>query len=365
MRICFFADARNRHVRRLAPGLANRGHQVHCVGHKPLDLPGVTSEVYRVPPPGLSMPYRWLGRREAYLRTFLCRFDVVVVYFLHDWGFRPEWIGEGCFVASPRGSDIVPPPGESPPTADLVAERIAILRNAALVGVAGPSFAQIVAKHAGLSPEQIGLLPLGVDLQQFNPLAESDRPRDSLRRVGFFKGFREVYGAVDLVRAIPIVAKRLPDVRFDFVGEGPTLPNCRRLAEKLGVSEKCQWLAPVMHEKIPELLRGWMVTAMPSRCESFGLAALESAAMTVPVVAYDVGGIRDTVQDGKSGLLAPPGDVEALAQGLLRLLSDEELRQRLGNWGREWVRDQFEWGAVLRQWEESLLQARERVSIAV
>lgn len=366
MRICFFADARNGHLQRLAPGLAEHGHDVHVVCHKPEvhDWPaGVTVEKFRIPQAGLSRPYRWQSRWKRYLGGFLTAFDVVVVFFLHDWGFTPEIAQKGCLIASPRGSDIVPPPGENPPSQELIDKRMALLRGAALVGVAGPSFARMVADFASLDVRTIGSLPLGVDLDRFRPVERSESNGSPVRRVGFLKGFRPVYGAVDLVAAVPQVIAEIPDVEFELVGDGPDFSKCHTMARELGVSSSIVWVGRRPHADVPGLLSAWNLTAMPSRCESFGLAALESSAMCVPVVASKVGGVADVVVDGVTGRLVPQGVLDVLADAIVDLLRDPLGLREMGRAGREFVRRRFEWHSVLTTWEQTLQQALDRVAV--
>jgi D-inositol-3-phosphate glycosyltransferase len=101
------------------------------------------------------------------------------------------------------------------------------------------------------------------------------------------------------------------------------------------------------------------VLLMPSRSESFGLAALEAQACRVPVVASAVGGLRSVVVDGSSGLLPPSGDVAALADRLLAVLHDPDLRGRLAQGARRQAR-RFSWEdtaeGVLASYRELLPQ---------
>ena len=80
---------------------------------------------------------------------------------------------------------------------------------------------------------------------------------------------------------------------------------------------------------------------MPSFYESFGIACLEAMAFGLPVVATRVGGLPEVIEDGVTGLLVPPGDADALAQAMIRLLSDADLRRRMGQAGRERVLKEF------------------------
>ena len=365
MRICFFADLQNLHVRRLAPALAARGHTMHIVCHKPRELPDVSVEKFRVPVPGVLNPRRWYGRRLRYLRGFADSFDVVSIQFLSEWGFTPDIVEHGCVIASPYGSDIVTPPGEQAPSEELIASRVSLIRHAAGVTAWGPTFARMVAEFAGIDPSRVDLAPLGVDVRLFDPAQYVRSSRDGRYRVGFFKGFREVYGPVYLIRAVPIVLKALPDTRFDFAGDGPQLAYCQMLAQELGVQRAIQWIPRQPHDSVPRLLSEWDLTVIPSVCEAFGAAALEASCMRVPVVASDVGGLRDTVRDGETGLLVPPRSPEALAEAIIALLSDSSRRQRMGEVGREWARTHYEWQHALGQWEWAFQRALDRAAVMV
>ncbi len=85
---------------------------------------------------------------------------------------------------------------------------------------------------------------------------------------------------------------------------------------------------------------------MPSFREGFGVVCAEAMAHGRPVVASAVGGLLDLVADGETGIHVPPGDVDALRAALQRLLDDRELRRRMGEAGRERVRERFSWDAV-------------------
>jgi glycosyltransferase involved in cell wall biosynthesis len=102
----------------------------------------------------------------------------------------------------------------------------------------------------------------------------------------------------------------------------------------------------VPHNELAPLYERAAVVAVPSRREGFGVACAEAMAHARPVVASAVGGLLDLVADGETGLLVPPGDVTALRSALERLLGDAELRRRLGEAGRERVRERFSWGTV-------------------
>jgi glycosyltransferase involved in cell wall biosynthesis len=102
----------------------------------------------------------------------------------------------------------------------------------------------------------------------------------------------------------------------------------------------------VPHDELQRLYARAAVVACPSRREGFGVACLEAMAHARPVVATDVGGLRDLVVDGETGLVVPSRRPDALRAALERLLGDEELRRRLGAAGRERARERFSWDAI-------------------
>ncbi|MCH9034882.1 MAG: glycosyltransferase [Planctomycetes bacterium] len=365
MKVCIFSDAQSVHLQRIVAGLVERGVGVHVVTHKPADLPGASVERFTVPRPSIRNLHRWRGRWWRYLQSFARRFDVVHVHFLADWGFTPELLAEGCFVATPWGSDVVPPPGEGDAPAALLESRVSLLRHAALVTAWGPSFARTVADFAGIDQAGIELLPLGVDLNLFRPQPSTHFDRHGYKQVGFFKGFREVYGATYLVRAMPFIVEAHPTVRFLMIGDGPQLDACKALCAQLEVEHHVQWVRRQPHANIPNHIALCDVTAVPSICESFGAAALESSAMGIPVVASDVGGLPDTVRHDETGLLVPPRKPAHLAEAVMELLENPERRFAMGEAGRRMVEREYEWGGILDKWVRTYETARDRVAAVV
>ena len=372
MKLCIFGDAQSVHLQQLAPRLVDAGAMVHVVTHKPASLPGATVERFKVPPPSLTNPRRWWARSRAYLRCFLRDFDVVNVHFLADWGFcradgsglDAEEVASACFVASAWGSDVVDPPGETPACAGLVETRRAMLQAASLVTTCGPRFAEIVAGYANLSDDAIVVAPFGVDLDLF---AAGQSSGGSARPdvVGFFKGFRPVYGPRCLVRAIPRVLSKMPATRFHFVVYGAQLAECKTLANDLAVGDAVQWSPRTPHDQLPFILKNWTLSIIPSIHEAFGVAALESSAMGVPVVASDVCGLRDTVQQDVTGLLVPPQDSGRLGDAVTALLTDPTRRARMATAGRAMVESHFDWRDLARHWIRVYDTARQRRLIMV
>jgi len=382
MKVCLFGDARSVHLRRLAAELFARDVDVHIVTHKPAEVPGATVERFAVPGADWRNIRRWQGRRRRYLSRFLERFDVVNIHFIVDWGFDRDSLEQslehGCLVASAWGSDLVPPPGETLPSDDERTARRDLLRAAQVVTACGPAFAEVVARFADLSPSDVQVVPFGVDLELFRPNRDSSEGTigashsvdasgggDASLIVGFHKGFRPVYGAKTLLDAIPLILSKHPVARFEMIGDGPELEECRAMAREAGVDRAIRWLPRMPHDAIPDALRRWSVCVIPSVHEAFGVAALEASATGIPVVASDVCGLRDTVQDGETGVLVPVADPPALAAAVVELLRDPARCREMGRAGRSFVEREYDANRVYDRWVRLYQDARERSLVMV
>jgi N-acetyl-alpha-D-glucosaminyl L-malate synthase BshA len=143
--------------------------------------------------------------------------------------------------------------------------------------------------------------------------------------------FRPLKRVGDVVAIFARLQAELP-VALRLVGDGPDRPRVEALVHSLGLTGSVQFLGERV--ALPEVLRQSALFLLPSETESFGLAALEAMACGLPVVASNVGGIPEVVVDGEVGLLAPAGDVAAMARHARRLLTDEALRRRFGEAAR-------------------------------
>jgi N-acetyl-alpha-D-glucosaminyl L-malate synthase BshA len=127
--------------------------------------------------------------------------------------------------------------------------------------------------------------------------------------------------------------------RLLLVGEGPELAAALETARRLGVDKEVDALGE--QDQILPILSIADLFLLPSEQESFGLSALEAMACEVPVVASRVGGLHEVVQDGESGFLLPPDDLDGMAASVRRLLTDAPLRQRMAAAARDDAHERF------------------------
>lgn len=206
----------------------------------------------------------------------------------------------------------------------------------------GEEAARLVERHAGLRSGSVRVIPNGVPAPEGLPARpEHGGPAivGSLGRLEAQKGYDV------LVRALPA----LPGVAAVLVGDGSERVALERLAGELGVSDRLRitgWLEEGRAE-----LAAFDVFVLPSRYEGLPLAVLEAMLAGVPVVASDVGSVRDAIRDGHTGLLVPPGDATRLA-GAIRRALEPELGKRLGAAARAQALDRFTVERMVRAYEE-------------
>lgn len=227
--------------------------------------------------------------------------------------------------------------------------RWAMARADALVGVS-EFVARTLVEGGGYRRDRTHAVLNAIDLPAWNPDVDPGPARSAL---GIPPGAPVVTcvarlfpakGQAELVRAVAELRRELPGVRLLVVGADYP-PGTRfseelaTLARSLGVAENV--ILTGRRADVEQLLAASDVFAMPSFEEPFGLVYAEAMAMRRPVVALASGGAPEVVDDGRTGLLSPPGDVPALARNLLTLLRDPALRARMGAEGRRQVERRF------------------------
>ena len=137
-----------------------------------------------------------------------------------------------------------------------------------------------------------------------------------------------------------------------FVGEGNQLPELLEQCNRLGLEDNIHFVGH--QQDVAEWLPHFDIFALPSAWEGISLALLEAMAAGLPVVATAVGGTPEVVLDEQTGLLTPPGDPQAMAAALERLLSDPALRQEMGAAGQARVSASFAIEGTQEQLEQAL-----------
>jgi glycosyltransferase involved in cell wall biosynthesis len=201
----------------------------------------------------------------------------------------------------------------------------------------------------GVRAEQISVVPCGVDVAEFTPdgpaAERGPRPRVlSLGRLVPRKGHDTVIRAMAAVPEAELLVAGGPAT--GELADDPEARRLGRLAERLGLADRVRLVGAVPRPDVPALLRSADVAVCAPWYEPFGMVPLEAMACGVPVVATAVGGLVDTVQGGRTGVLVPPRCPDELASALRRMLAEPHWRKALGAAGVDRARSRYGWDRV-------------------
>ncbi len=198
--------------------------------------------------------------------------------------------------------------------------------------------AAVVARLFSLRPERIAVIYDGVDTDTFHPL---ETPREPGRLLYVGNSDDRNKGARYLIEALALLKDR-QDLRLTVV-DRPIAFLVPSLAQQLGVADRVTVTGRLSVEELHQLYNRAQMLVSPSLYEGFGLPAAEAMSCGTPVLATTAGAFPEVIEDGVSGLLVPPADARALADGIERVMSDSDLRERLGAEGRRRIVDHFSW----------------------
>lgn len=198
----------------------------------------------------------------------------------------------------------------------------------------------------GLSPDRVASFPIGLDVEQFSPA----KPRHDIRvelgipsghlLVGMISYLRDYKGHRYLVEAATKVLKQYPAAAFLIVGEGPEEQNIRAQIERLGLTADVRMLG--FRDDLLDVFRSLNLFVIPTvEGDTIPQVLMQALAIGLPVVSTTTGSIPDVVAEGESGFLVPPRDPDALADRIVRLLQDAELRAAMGRRGRHTVEQSY------------------------
>jgi glycosyltransferase involved in cell wall biosynthesis len=232
---------------------------------------------------------------------------------------------------------------------------------------------QVVANSTHTAAAIREVVPVDVRvIPDLTTLRASVRPPDGARR-GAGDAFRILFvgrlverkGVTHLIEALRQLPPAVP-AEVTIVGDGPERSRLEAQAASAGLARRVRFAGRVSDDDLRDAYAAAHVLVLPAVAdargdtEGLGVVLLEAMSFGVPVVASAIAGITDIIDDGRTGLLVPPGDPAALAAALRRLAEELGLAARLGDAGRRHVATHFTWDAILAQWEECYAAAAGR-----
>ena len=223
-----------------------------------------------------------------------------------------------------------------------------VVRRSAAVTVVSRSMAEDL-RQMKASDTDLHVIPMGVDLQQrFIPAPQADDGAKLL----YAGRLVEKKGVRYLIEALPTIAESHPRVSLIIAGDGQEKQNLQKRAVERGLADRITFVGAVSNESLIELYQQSDVVVFPSVVasggdrEGFGLVLVEALGCERATVVTDLPAMADIVTDEVTGLVVPQKNTARLAESVIRLLGDPQLRASLGRAGRKHVVDRFDWRIV-------------------
>jgi len=273
-----------------------------------------------------------------------------MLYALHAWLIKKLW--KKPYVMYGRGSDVY-----LASRFDSLLYRLA-LKNADAV-IAQTNDMKITMNK--LCNREIVVIPNGVDLDRFDSLSRAESRHklnisDKDKILLFVGSLKPVKGTRYLVEAMSIIGQKSNDIRLLVVGDGEERQMLEGLVAKLNLSQRVSFAGQVPNEVVPQYMVAADIFVLPSLSEGFPVTFLEAIASGLPIIATKVRGTPEIVAEGENGFLVSSQDSEKLAERILFLFENRELRERMGRNNREKAR-RYSWEDIAKKLEQVYTKA--------
>ncbi|MGY2461627.1 glycosyltransferase [Vreelandella sulfidaeris] len=350
MKIALISGASSIHTVRWANGLSDAGHEVHVITqHAPCDpfVPAVT--VHTFPFRGVLGYFIMAPAVRRLLKQL--QPDIVNAHYASGYGTTACLAQVRPFALSVWGTDVYDFPYKSPVHKWLVRRNVM-----AADAVASTSYC-MAEQTRQIAPEvgSIHITPFGVDMNAYTHI-EALQPNNDKLVIGTVKTMADAYGIDTLIEAFALLHKKLISIRPELakklqlrlVGGGQQTEALQKLASKLGISEKTNFIGRVPHQEVPNELAKLDIYVALSRRESFGVAIIEAGAARRPVVVSDAGGLPEVTLNNKTGLVVRRENPQAAADAIEQLVLNPELRLQMGEAGKQHVNENYSWDACIK-----------------
>ena len=342
MRILLVGALNSNHTKRWANAMINRGHDV-MVAHRPDQI----DKIGDLDPRVKTRALRFGGKTYSYylnafsLRKIYKEFkpDVVNAHYASGYGLLARIARVRPLVTSLWGSDIFDFPYRNKYNLFVIKKN---LNYCDAVGSTSHAMADEARKVIGQPNKEIIVTPFGVDVNKFSPSNEENHNERPI--IGIVKYLEPIYDIALLIKAFALVCKK-SDVRplLYIYGGGYLLEELRGLVNSLGLEDDVVFFGTIPNAQVPDALRMFDVFVNCSIKESFGVAIVEAMACGLPVVATDTAGYKEVVDDNVTGYILKDREPSTMADKIIELLNDNELRRAMGEAGRNKVLELYDW----------------------
>jgi len=347
MRICFLAPANSSHIKKWCKWFNDHDNKTYVVSFVKDDIKGtyvyhIDSGVDSNASDSSKIKYLFKARKVKKIITQINP-DIVNVHYATSYGTVAALAGIKKYVLSVWGSDIYDFPNKS------MLHKMMLkysLKKATYLFSTSQAMADEAHKY---TDKNIEITPFGVDLQMFTP-AKRNRPyhvsEDGRFIVGTVKSLLPKYGIDYLIEAVSLVKRKHPEIPIELriAGKGEYEKEYKKLAKIKGIDEIATWLGFVSQNDAAKEWANMDIAIIPStlESESFGVSAVEAQACGTPVIISDIPGLMEATSPGKSSVVVPRNNSEAIAEAIVDLFQNHEKRIKMGQEGRKYVSNRYD-----------------------
>lgn len=339
VKVLILGSGKSYHATRWANALSERGIEVGFASVHEFERP-LSDKVYRfqLSTKGYKGYFLDITRLKSVIKVW--NPTILHAHFSTGYGFMARLSGFRKRIVSIYGSDIYEFPYKS------IAHKNLLRFN--LSGVS-----RVLSTSESMADEFLNVFPtkrrpivtpFGVDVELFKPFHKSFN--HGYFNIGIVKKMEIKYGVDILLKAV-YKLKRMTDkkLKLNIVGIGSQQRNLEALAHSLNIQDITTFYGAIDNSEVPEFLSKQDVFVVPSRfeSESFGVAAVEAQACAVPIIVSNVGGLPEVIEHGVTGLVVEKENPEKLANALLKIINNKQLRENFGKAGRERVQRLYDW----------------------
>ena len=368
MKICYIADAADIHTQKWVTYFADKGHEVHLLSFQSSYVPinGVHLHILR----------------ELCGKVNLCKYTVNVLFvfaqinkllkqinpdIVHGHSIRDHTIiatliGFHPFVTTPWGSDIFVYQKESRIMKYMIPFT---LRKSDLITCDGQNTKKEMI-NMGIESKKISIIRFGVDTKEFDFSVVDEKLKNDLEIydspvVISTRRLRYVHNVETLINVIPLVLKEIPDTKFIIVGEGEQKKHLINTAKSLNVSDAVRFVGQIPNDELPKYLtfsNVYVSTALSDSGLSAGTA--EAMACALPVVITDFGDNKKWIDKKYQDFVVPLKNPKALAEKIIYLLKNEDVRMKFGMGNRKIIEDMNNYYKEMGKMENIYIELVER-----
>ncbi len=260
--------------------------------------------------------------------------ELIHAHYLTSYGILAKLSGFNPYCISIWGDDVFLP------TNNFILKNLLLssLKNAQQLFSTSDVINRFVNNQFGLATK---IIPFGVDTKFFKPI-NPQKTKPVI--IGIIKSIEPHNGIEFLIEAFNIlVKKKINNIKLNIIGTGSIENKLKKMVKVYELENEVSFFGHVSHNKILPYYQKLSIFVCPSLRESFGVSVIEASASGLPVIANNIGGLKEVVLHKKTGYLLDTTNVENLAEYLEKLIMDDDLRFKLGQNGRDYVKQNFNW----------------------